>query len=159
MKDVVFKCSAEGCPRTYTNKFNLKRHIEAFHSEDKKYQCKYCTKILSSKQNLREHAFTHSGEKPYFCKETGCGMRFRQGSQLSAHKRIHAAIKSYSACKQEDSPIEKRSIKLSEYLARNPRILDEKYEIFEENLENFDFKLPPIAVPQEFDRLPSYVLY
>lgn len=52
-------------------------------------QCKACKKILSSKQNLKEHMFIHSGERPYVCKAPGCGITFRQGSQLSAHKRIH----------------------------------------------------------------------
>lgn len=61
----------------------------------KKFQCSYCSKALSSKQNLKEHEFTHTGELPYICKNPGCGMRFRQGSVLSAHKRIHTIIEKY----------------------------------------------------------------
>ncbi|CAG9328082.1 unnamed protein product [Blepharisma stoltei] len=159
MKDMIFKCSAEGCPRTYTNKFNLKRHMEAFHSEDKKYQCKYCFKLLSSKQNLREHTFTHSGEKPYCCKEPGCGVSFRQGSQLSAHKRIHLAIKTFSSGPQENSATEGSYIKLSDFLRTNPTILEEKMAVLDQKFKNIDIKLPPISLSQEFDRLPTYILY
>jgi len=61
----------------------------------KMFQCSFCRKGLSSKQNLKEHEFTHTGELPYVCKTPGCGLRFRQGSVLSAHKRIHGIIDKY----------------------------------------------------------------
>lgn len=61
----------------------------------KKFQCSFCRKGLSSKQNLKEHEFTHTGELPYVCKTPGCGLRFRQGSVLSAHKRVHGIIDKY----------------------------------------------------------------
>lgn len=63
---------------------------------EREYECNHCNKILSSKQNLREHKFTHTGELPYICKSPGCGIRFRQGSVLSAHKRIHNMIEKCS---------------------------------------------------------------
>ena len=69
---------------------------------DLQYQCRHCTKILSSNQNRKEHEFTHTGELPYICKIPGCGLRFRQGSVLSSHRRIHNMIEKYSierACK------------------------------------------------------------
>ena len=62
----------------------------------KKFECSYCSKSLSSRQNLREHEFTHTGELPYVCKSPGCGLRFRQGSVLSAHRRIHNVIEKYT---------------------------------------------------------------
>lgn len=55
-------------------------------------KCKYCHKNLSSRQNLREHLYIHTGEKPYICSEVGCGESFRQGSLLSIHKKIHLEI-------------------------------------------------------------------
>lgn len=59
------------------------------------FRCKYCSKLLSSKQNLKEHEFIHTGVLPYICKVTGCGLRFKQGSLLSSHKRIHKTIEKY----------------------------------------------------------------
>lgn len=53
------------------------------------FKCKYCKKGLSSRQGLREHEYIHSGHKPYKCIEPGCFAQFRQGSQLSIHKRNH----------------------------------------------------------------------
>jgi uncharacterized Zn-finger protein len=58
-----------------------------------KFKCKYCFRELSSRQNLREHLYIHTGEKPYFCTEPGCGQKFRQGSLLSIHKKIHFEVR------------------------------------------------------------------
>ena len=55
-------------------------------------KCKFCSKILSSRQNFREHLYIHTGERPYVCKEPGCGEAFRQGSLLSIHKKMHTEI-------------------------------------------------------------------
>jgi hypothetical protein len=41
---------------------------------------------FSSKQNLMEHTYLHSGQKPFRC--SACPESFRQASQLSLHKRI-----------------------------------------------------------------------
>ena len=88
MKD-FFKCTVSGCSKMYVNKAILKRHFQAFHNTSNKFQCKTCNKSLASRQNLKEHSFIHSGEKPYSCKESGCGASFRQGTHLSAHKKLH----------------------------------------------------------------------
>lgn len=61
--------------------------------EDFNFKCRYCFKNLSSRQNLKEHTYIHTGEKPYVCPEEGCGKKFRQGSLLSIHKRIHQEVK------------------------------------------------------------------
>ena len=58
-----------------------------------KFKCKYCFRDMSSRQNLREHLYIHTGEKPYICTESGCGQKFRQGSLLSIHKKIHTEVK------------------------------------------------------------------
>lgn len=85
----VFKCTVTGCSRVYVNSAILKRHVQAFHSTVNKFQCKLCGKSLASRQNLKEHSYIHSGEKPYICKESGCKMSFRQGTHLSVHKKLH----------------------------------------------------------------------
>lgn len=85
----IFKCTVSGCSKVYVNSAILKRHTQAFHSTVNKFQCKVCGKSLASRQNLKEHSYIHSGEKPYICKEPGCKMSFRQGTHLSAHKKLH----------------------------------------------------------------------
>jgi hypothetical protein len=57
------------------------------------FKCRYCERNLSSRQNLKEHLYTHTGERPYECPEPGCGQTFRQGSLLSIHKKIHSEVK------------------------------------------------------------------
>ncbi|OMJ71400.1 hypothetical protein SteCoe_30391 [Stentor coeruleus] len=88
MKD-LYKCKAAGCEKSYVSNAILKRHILAFHSLVNKYQCKACNKSLASRQNLKEHMYIHTGEKPYKCPLPECQMSFRQGTHLSAHKKFH----------------------------------------------------------------------
>lgn len=83
----LYCCMINDCNRTYSTKFNLKRHVEISHLKQKKYQCECCNKFFVSRQNLREHVFIHTGTKPYQC--SCCGEYFRQISQLSLHKRNH----------------------------------------------------------------------
>ena len=86
-----FRCPHATCYRTYNSEKNLRRHTRAFHSDSLKYQCEYCGKQLASSQNLREHTYLHTGETPYLCGFPGCRASFRQGSQLSAHRKSHRA--------------------------------------------------------------------
>ncbi|CAG9316815.1 unnamed protein product [Blepharisma stoltei] len=123
--------------------------MESLHSENKKYQCSYCSKALSSKQNLREHMFTHSGEKPYVCKEKGCGIRFRQGSQLSAHKRIHKAIHG------KTQKVDFYDIKLTDILIKYPDFLGEKFKGSSTQPTCMRISVPLITNPQENTVLPS----
>lgn len=56
-------------------------------------KCKFCSRMMSSKQSLKEHTSIHTGEKTYKCPEPGCTKAFRQGSLLSIHRKIHSEIK------------------------------------------------------------------
>lgn len=51
--------------------------------------CQICLKTLSSKQNLKQHLNTHTGERPYRCKFPGCECSYRHASQLSNHRILH----------------------------------------------------------------------
>mmetsp|Transcript_16731 Transcript_16731/g.16639 ORF Transcript_16731/g.16639 Transcript_16731/m.16639 type:complete len:174 (+) Transcript_16731:14-535(+) len=87
-QSVWFCCIYPNCSNHYNTKFNLKQHIENVHLKLKKYQCKYCQKLLISKQNLKEHLNIHTESTPFKCKI--CEKSFRQASQLSLHKRTHS---------------------------------------------------------------------
>lgn len=84
---VIFCCMYMGCDKTYSTKFNLKRHVETIHLNKKRHYCEECKRWFASKQNLVEHMYTHSGEKPFQCNL--CPKIFRQASQLSLHQRKH----------------------------------------------------------------------
>ena len=112
-----------------------------FSASRMKYKCKYCFRELSSRQNLREHLYIHTGEKPYSCTEPGCGESFRQGSLLSIHKRIHSEVKK---SRNNGSYPERRCIypKLTELIKRDlnynehseiPNVKEMKNQIGEEN--------------------------
>ena len=84
----IHACQHPNCNKTYVNSSILKRHIQAFHNSEKRFQCRTCGKCLASRQNLKEHSYIHTGEKPYKFQEPGCSAAFRQGTHLSAHKKI-----------------------------------------------------------------------
>lgn len=83
----LYCCMMNNCNKSYSTKFNLKRHVEIAHLKQKKHKCNFCERFFVSQQNLREHIFIHTGAKPYQC--SICGDYFRQISQLSLHKRNH----------------------------------------------------------------------
>ena len=86
---VLFCCPYNNCIKEYKSKFNLKRHVQYKHLACKPFNCTTCKRSFFSKQNLFEHHFIHTGEKPYSCDV--CFMRFRQVSLLSLHRRKHSS--------------------------------------------------------------------
>ena len=51
------------------------------------FTCDTCQKRFSSNHCLKEHRFSHTGERPYQCAE--CLAHFKHASQLSVHKKTH----------------------------------------------------------------------
>lgn len=86
---VQYCCAAPYCEKIYYSRFTLKRHVEVTHMKKRQATCTECGRTFATRQNLREHMHLHSVLKAFRC-ET-CGKRFRQGSQLSLHKRKHLA--------------------------------------------------------------------
>lgn len=92
MKTPTLKCQYPTCKRSFNFERSLNNHVNAIHREVGTFQCQVCRKKLSSKQNLKEHTYKHTGEAPYFCQEMECNASFRHGSQLSSHKKVHEQI-------------------------------------------------------------------
>ena len=86
---VPYPCYYPQCSKTFSTRFNLRRHVNVSHLEIRAFICEVCKKTFASKQNLREHGFIHTGEKPFTCPFPGCDRRYRQASQLAFHKRGH----------------------------------------------------------------------
>ena len=80
-------CMHDRCGKEYTTKVNLKRHMVISHVQTRKFTCDRCERCFASRQNLIEHSYLHSGEKPYEC--VHCKEKFRHVSSLSLHYKFH----------------------------------------------------------------------
>lgn len=93
MKDLLefrivrYCCMFDSCGKGYTTKLNLKRHVLLKHSTVSRFNCEICQTSFASKQNLVEHSYLHTGEKPYKCQL--CNLAFRYASAFSIHKSQH----------------------------------------------------------------------
>jgi len=75
------------CPHVYASKYNVRRHMTYAHADFHQFECETCHKVLSSRQNYRQHQHIHTGARPFVCDI--CGGGYRQGSQLAIHRRKH----------------------------------------------------------------------
>uniref|UniRef100_A0A1B0DQD3 Uncharacterized protein n=1 Tax=Phlebotomus papatasi TaxID=29031 RepID=A0A1B0DQD3_PHLPP len=67
-----------------TNKLkHLTRHVKIVHEKVRDFHCPYCQRAFGYQYYLKKHVMTHTGEKPFECRE--CGMKFIQFKQLKAH--------------------------------------------------------------------------
>ena len=103
------------------DQINPEEIINPNQPNDLNLKCKFCGKELSSKQNLREHLYIHTNEKPYVCTVPGCDQKFRQGSLLSMHRRIHSEIEKTKSNKTTTAP-QCIYIKLTDHLKENLNI-------------------------------------
>ena len=144
-----FPCPHTSCQKSYVNSSILKRHIQAFHNDEKRFKCDTCGKCLASRQNLKEHIYIHSGEKPYKCPYQGCSATFRQGTHLSAHKKIrHEDLSEYQNIDLEailNLTTNKLAFVLGCELERAPEI---------EKVPEGSFNLPLISEPK-ISNLPN----
>lgn len=78
------------CGRDFGENAKLKRHLERHHNPMRSvFNCSICTKQYKSKESLRDHMFTHTGEKPYRCSQDGCDQGFAHRGGLNQHIRHH----------------------------------------------------------------------
>lgn len=87
-KHGIFPCSHPGCNGVFNTKYSWKRH-QLIHKDVKEFACSSCDKRFVLQQQLKEHVYSHTKERPYVCNINGCQRNFRHASELSLHRRIH----------------------------------------------------------------------
>ncbi|XP_047664748.1 general transcription factor IIIA, b isoform X2 [Tachysurus fulvidraco] len=61
----IFKCTKEGCTKTYTTHFNLQNHILSFHEGKRSFICPHdgCGKAFAMEESLKRHSVIHDPQK------------------------------------------------------------------------------------------------
>ncbi|CAG0900116.1 unnamed protein product [Cyprideis torosa] len=56
------------------------------HNNDRRYKCPQCPKAFFTPVNLREHIYSHTGERPFAC--ALCGLTYTSKGSMYTHMRI-----------------------------------------------------------------------
>ena len=148
MKTRAYQCPHEDCYKSFRSPESLDEHIQLHENSNKRdpkdFTCPTCLRVLSTKQSLKEHSFTHKEKKTFRCSEVGCGKMFRQNSQLCNHRKLHKLdkIKRKAANKEKEST--------SPHSGRPSKASPKKSDFFK------DLVLPAITSTQQGASLPLF---
>ncbi|KAF2428836.1 hypothetical protein EJ08DRAFT_313115 [Tothia fuscella] len=62
-----FTCHWSGCSTAFKHRGKLNRHISGAHSHYHAYACPHCERTFCTKEQLKNHETTHTGERRYKC--------------------------------------------------------------------------------------------
>ncbi|KAK6627413.1 hypothetical protein RUM44_009890 [Polyplax serrata] len=80
--DKPYKCMT--CLKAFANRINFNIHVKRHNGTLKKKACPICGKLFN--KGLKDHMTSHSGEKPYSCKQ--CLAVFTVKSSLNKHVKL-----------------------------------------------------------------------
>lgn len=91
----IYRCSFEGCDKSFKRMPSLKSHIRSQHTGETPLTCSHegCARSFSTEAKLKYHILQHLGMRPYLCSFAGCEKSFLTASQLKKHENstsIHA---------------------------------------------------------------------
>ena len=77
------------CGRPCISKSQLAKHMRAH--QEPQFKCRFCEKMLKSRDGLTAHERGHTGETPFKC--AICGNGYKSLSALGQHKRgVHKIL-------------------------------------------------------------------
>ena len=93
-KDKQFKCTVEGCAKSFANSSGLFLHKKTAH-DGVYHECPECGKRFGQKGNMNQHfKSVHGEEKTYKCDK--CGVLFDTNPHLTRHiKAVHDRIRAF----------------------------------------------------------------
>ena len=81
----------EKCPKTFSSKRNLERHVKVVHDKIKECRCEECGKLFAVNGDLKRHIESvHKVLKRFECTE--CGQSFTRKHHLEKHQMTHTVF-------------------------------------------------------------------
>ncbi|KAF9528533.1 hypothetical protein CPB83DRAFT_791577 [Crepidotus variabilis] len=97
-----YSCSFNGCTKAYAKPSRLEEH-ERSHTGQRPFKCKQCGKSYLRDTHLNAHARSHlpTGSRPFACAKSGCDKRFWTSQHLEVHHAWHEGARPYK-CQEFD---------------------------------------------------------